>query len=156
MLELNPIFMRHAAPPELAGQEAAAASGADSGAESSAGGQEGGILTLEYTDSPFESFLRRLERLLATNPREALYLGRIAHLDGVFEGPDGLRLAACLEEITAAVQLQEGLSPAFAVQAAALPVPELAPDAVSGFTAPEVFMSLSPALQSLRPGPSFP
>jgi hypothetical protein len=63
MLSLTPEFMRHALPPSLR-------QGRDS--DSQADGVD--AFTLEFRDNPFASLLRRVDKLMDTDPREALRL----------------------------------------------------------------------------------
>lgn len=76
MYRLRDIFSLH-------GARDSASLGAVSDSQSDAGAK-GGVLTLEFRDNPFASFMRRLERLIDQDPVAALKMARLALLDKVF------------------------------------------------------------------------
>lgn len=59
------------------------------------------VLTFEYEDNPFTSFIKKLETLMETDPQEALRLIRLAIADEVFERKSQLKkLSETLDEAT--------------------------------------------------------
>lgn len=57
------------------------------------------VLTFEYEDNPFTSFMKKLETLMETDPQEALRLIRLAIADEVFERKSQLKkLSETLDE----------------------------------------------------------
>ena len=116
-------------------------------------------LTMEYSDNPFASLIRKIESLSATDPVSAYYLILSAKSDGIFKMDKQIEaLEAKQEEIIHKIKLdvsahnneKEGLSVLFCEQAVAAPSADAAPK-----TPQEAFALNAPA-QNYRPMVQFP
>jgi hypothetical protein len=113
---LTPVFMRHAAAP--------AAREHDSSQSEIAGR---GHFTLEFRDTPFESFVRRLERLIDADPAEALRCLKTTLSGRVFSAPRELaRLGGKLDETLQKLRDMKPQGPDAALAGPAFAVPALA------------------------------
>jgi hypothetical protein len=134
MQPLVPIFMRHAA---------AASAEQDHGSQTEIAGR--GHLTFEFRDNPFESLVRKVEKLIDRDPKEALRLLKMTISSKLFSAPRELeRLSGKLDETLE--KLRE-MRPQPALQNAAL-----APLLSAAFTR-ETF-GLPPSLPAARPQPA--
>jgi hypothetical protein len=88
MQPLVPIFMRNAA-----------ATSAEQEHGSQTGVNERGHLTFEFRDNPFESLVRKVEKLIDRDPKEALRLLKMTISSKLFSAPRELeRLGSKLDE----------------------------------------------------------
>ena len=117
MLKLRPEFMQNANP---------AVTVQAAGNDSCSSADDRGALTLEMRDNPFASFMRKLERLIDLDPKEAFRMAQTALTDRFFEGDLEERLRLKLDHLIDLVHKQEqkpDISGPFARSALHLVVP---------------------------------
>lgn len=68
---------------------------------------QSGAFTLEYRDNPFASFMRKIERMLDTDPAEALRMAQSTLADRIFEGKMAEKLLAKVDQIIDMVHKEE-------------------------------------------------
>lgn len=78
MLHLQDEFIKHARLPSVI-------DGATQQTDTQSDADSMDVLTFEYEDNPFTSFMKQLETLMETDPQEALRLVKLAIADDVFE-----------------------------------------------------------------------
>lgn len=112
----------------------------ESASESDTEAEGIGDLTLEMTDNPFDSLMRKIDKLLDAGLEadlvQAFHLARAAILDGVFDDRFEQKLSDKLEQIIETIHAERELSNAFTksvldiqpVQQYAAPIPSYAPD----------------------------
>lgn len=82
-------------------------------------------LTLEFQESPFKSFLKEIEFLIETNPKQAMYLLSLATSEKIFDkAPQFEKLQEKMDEVKSLLQKapalqQQNFQPAQANMAAA-------------------------------------
>lgn len=77
--------------------------GNDSGSEA----DTGGVLSLEYRDTPFASFMRKIERLIDLDPSEALRMAQTAVTEKIFDEDMIDRIKLKLDQLIDLVHKEE-------------------------------------------------
>lgn len=133
MTVLRDIFKRHAGRP-FEDNDTSAVAAADTG-QDAAGQQD--HMTLERTIDPFVAFMRNLEFTLTTDPKAALYMGRMALLGDNFKAPQMDRLSARVNAMIEDQTPQGSLRRAFTVNEYGINPAALQPQAPAPGMAPQ-------------------